>query len=315
MADTKLQELILQGDLIVRVHDAAPPYSPFKLPAALDGFFRTGLGAARAANSALQLAAGDQAGARGRVQQARDRLAGLVRNAFNHVNSVPDEDASEQDRLDALVSLGFEQGELGPVAADPAHVLGIVTAILENNGEVPVLLRMPANITTRLTNWQAVLAANEGIANGGSRGVLTDAKDTARDTLAARISRVRHWLCSCSDEGEQNPELARWGFQPKRAPGDAQPQPKPAAAGPVTWDPATRTLTVAALPDHATRLVAWRKIAGGTPEPSGMSDTESVDAAETAPFVPGSTYELWVTGRNSAGDGPASNKITWTAPV
>ena len=49
--------------------------------------------------------------------------------------------------------------------------------------------------------------------------------------------------------------------------------------------------------------------------PGGMSDNESVDAAETSPFVPGGIYELWVTGRNSAGDGPASNKINWTAPV
>ena len=314
MADTKLQELILQGDLIVRVNIAAPPYSPYKLPTVLDGLFTTSLAAARAANSALQLAAGDQAGARGRVQQSRDRLAGLVRNAYNYVNSVPDEDATEQDRLDALVSLGFEQGALGDLS-DATHLLQIVMDILANNPQLPVLLRVPANIITRLTNWQSVLAANEGIAQGGAREVLTQQKDTARDTLAARISRVRHWLCSCSDDGEQDPELARWGFQPKRNPGDAQPQPKPDAAGPVTWDAATRTLTVAALPAHATRLVAWRKITGGTPEPSGMSDTETVDAAETSPFVPGGIYELWVTGRNSAGDGPASNKIQWTATV
>jgi hypothetical protein len=314
MADTKLQELILQGDLIARVNLAAPPYNPYKLPTVLDGLFTTSLAAARAANSALQLAAGDQTGARGRVQQARERLGGLARNAFNHLNSVPDEDASEQDRMSALVSLGFEQGELG-VLSDPVHLMEIVTGILANNAQLPALLRVPGNIITRMTNWQSVLAANEGIAKGGGRGVLTDQKDTARDTLAARISRVRHWLCSCSDEAEQDPELARYDFQPRRDPGDAQPQPKPAAAGPVTWDAAARTLTVAGLPDHATRLVAWRKIAGGTPEPSGMSDTETVDAAETAPFVPGGAYELWVTGRNSAGDGPASNKIPWTAPV
>jgi hypothetical protein len=314
MADTKLQELILHGDLIAQTNTGIPPYSPYKLPTVLDGLFTASLAAARAANSAVQLAAGDQAGARGRVQQARERLAGLVRNAFNHVNSVPDEDASEQDRMDALVSLGFEQGELGDLA-DATHLMQIVTDILDNSGQLPALLRVPANILTRLVNWKAVLQANEGIAKGGGREVLTDQKDTARNTLAARISRVRHWLCSCSDEGEQNPELARWDFQPKRDPGDAQSQPKPAAAGPVTWDAATRTLTVATLPAHATRLVAWRKIAGGTPEPSGMSHTVSVDAAETSPFVPGGIYELWVTGRNSAGDGPVSNKITWTAPV
>ncbi len=314
MPDTKLQELILQGDLIAQTNTSTPPYSAYKLPTVLDGLFTTSLTAARAANSAVQLAAGDQAGARGRVQQARDRLAGLVRNAFNYVNSVPDEDATDQDRLDALVSLGFEGGALGDLS-DATHLLQIVMDILANNPQLPVLLRVPANITTRLTNWQSVLSANEGIAQGGAREPLTQQKDDARDTLAARIARVRHWLCSCSDDGEADPELARWGFQPKRAPGDAQPQPKPDAAGPVTWDATARTLTVAALPDHATRLVAWRKITGGTAEPSGMSDTESVDAAETAPFVPGGIYELWVTGRNSVGDGPASNKITWTATL
>ena len=312
MADTKLQELILLGDLIALTNGNCPPYNIHKLPEPLAGLFTTSLAAARAANSAVQLAAGDQAGARGRVQQARDRLAGLVRNAFSYVNSVPDEDATDQERLDALVSIGFDGGALGDLS-DVTHLLQIVTDILANNPQLPPLLRVPSNIITRLTNWQSVLSANEGIAQGGTREVLTQQKDEARDTLAARIARVRHWLCSCSDEGETDPELARYGFQPKRAPGDAQPQPKPDAAGPVTWDAASRTLTVAALPDHATRLVAWRKITGGTPEPSGMSDNESVDAAETSPFVPGGIYELWVTGRNSAGDGPASNKITWTA--
>ena len=67
------------------------------------------------------------------------------------------------------------------------------------------------------------------------------------------------------------------------------------------------------VPEHATRFMAWRKVAGSTPEPSGMSDTGTVGAAERSPFVPGGSYELWVTGRNSAGAGTASNKVTWTA--
>jgi hypothetical protein len=314
MADNKLQELILHGDLILRVNAGLPPYNPYKLPASLETALTTSLTAARTSNSAHQLGAGDQAGARPRVEQSRERLGGLARNAFSHVKSVPDEDASEEDKLAALVSLGFEKGELGNLA-DPTHLLKIVGSILANNAQIPALIRVPANIITRITNWKAVLDANEGIAKGGARSVLTDQKDSARDTLAARIARVRHWLCSCSDDGEQDPELARWGFQPRRDRGDAKPQAKPDAAGPVTWDAATRTLSVSALPAHATRLVAWRKIAGGTPEPSGMSESESVDAGQTAPFIPGGVYELWVTGRNSAGDGPESNRIQWTAPA
>lgn len=157
--------------------------------------------------------------------------------------------------------------------------------------------------------------ANEEIASGGPREVLTAQKDAASALLVARIARVRLYLCSCSDLGEQDPYIARYGFQPKRDPGDAQPQDKPDAAGVVTWDAATRLLSVPVMPLHATSLVAWRQPLGGTAEPCGMSETESVNAAETSPFVPGATYDLWVTGRNSVGDGPASNKVRWIAPV
>ena len=76
-----------------------------------------------------------------------------------------------------------------------------------------------------------------------------------------------------------------------------------------------RTLTVTALPEHARRLKAWRKIAGGEWEPCGLSDTTTVDAAETSPFIPGGVYELAVSGYNSAGDGPRSASVSWTAPL
>lgn len=66
MADTKLQEFILHGDLIAQTNTSTPPYSPYKLPTVLDGLFTASLAAARAANSVLQLAASDQAVARGR---------------------------------------------------------------------------------------------------------------------------------------------------------------------------------------------------------------------------------------------------------
>ena len=314
MADTILQEAILHGDLIVRVNTARPPYDIRKLPSWLDADFAAALASARAENSATQLAAGDQAGARGRVKQARDKLAGLVRNASSHIGAVPEEDATEEDKMDALVSLGYEQGQMGQLA-DATHLAQIVDDILANNGTLPPLLRLPAGIITRITNWRGVLTANEEIAAGGPRAVLTDRKDAAKALLQARIARVRLYLCSCSDLGEGDPEIARQGFQPKRAPGDAQPQPKPDAAGTVSYDAASRTLSVAVLPDHATQLVAWRQPVGGTAEPSGMSDSTSVDAAETAPFVPGAAYDLWVTGRNSSGDGAPSNKIRWTAAV
>ena len=64
MADNTIQEAILHGDLIVSVNSTLAPYNPRKLPTWLEGPIVATLGGARAAHSALQLAAGDQAGAR-----------------------------------------------------------------------------------------------------------------------------------------------------------------------------------------------------------------------------------------------------------
>ncbi len=313
--DISLQEAILHADSIIATDDAQAPYSEYKFNAALRSAVAQALAAGRAANSAVQLAAGDQAGASVRVKSARTRLAELCRNAHSGVDAVPtDTDDEEREKIDALVSLGFDQGLLGDLA-ERGHLMAVVDAILANNASLPTAYRVSAAITSRLTNWRAVLVANEGIAKGGSREPLTAAKDAAKTVLFARIARVRLYISSCNDLGEYNPELARYDFQPKRDPGDAQPQPKPGAiTGTPTWDAGARTLTIAALPEHARRLKAWRKIAGGDWEPCGLSDTTTVDAAETSPFIPGGVYELAVSGFNSAGDGPRSASVSWTAP-
>lgn len=316
MADIEIQEGILHGDIIVEADDAQAPYSEYKFTVALRNAVTLALAGARAANSAVQLAAGDQAGASARVHDARTRLADLCRNAHSTIEAIPaDTDAEEQEKIDALVSLGFEGGKLGQLG-DRGHLMAVVDAILANNASLPAAYRVSAAITTRLTNWRAVLLTNEIIARGGSREPLTAAKDAAKVVLFARIARVRLYVSSCNDLGEYNPELARYDFQPKRDPGDAQPQPKPGAiTGTPTWNAGARTLSVTALPEHATRLKAWRKIAGGEWEPCGLSDTTTVDAAETSPFIPGGVYELAVSGYNSAGDGPRSASVSWTAPL
>ena len=109
------------------------------------------------------------------------------------------------------------------------------------------------------------------------------------------------------------PELARIGFQPRRDPGDAQPQPLPGASGAATWNAAARELSVPALPPNATSLRAFRKPAGGEPEPAGVSTTTTVSVTAFAPLTPGVSYEVWIAGHNSRGDGPESNRVTFTA--
>lgn len=308
-----MQEAILHGDLILRVNAERAPYDLQKFPAPLLSVFTTALNAAHGTNASVQLAAGDQAGASGRVGTALERLAGLARNVQSYLKSFSEEDVSPEDLIEALVSLGFEKGELGDLTSAD-HLMGIVNDTLANNGALPPLLRVQATLINRIVNWKGVFEANQELADGGPREVLTSAKNTAKETLLARIARARLYLCSCSDLGERDPEIARYGFQPKRDPGEAQAQAKPDAPGVFTWDGTTRLGTVPALPLHATRVVGWRQIFGGDAEPCGMSETGEVNFAETSPFLPGGKYKLWMTGRNSVGDGPPSNVVDWTAP-
>lgn len=179
--------------------------------------------------------------------------------------------------------------------------------------ELPANLRYPANILTRLTTWLGVLDANKLIAGGDLLQTIIDDKDEKRDGLLKAISRVRYHYCAASDDGEKTVELARIGMQPKRDPGEAQPQPLPGALGTATFQASTRQLTVPAMPDHATFLVAWRKPAGGEAEQAGVSTEPVVGVSDFSPLQAGVTYELWVMGRNSRGSGPESNHVTFTA--
>jgi hypothetical protein len=158
-----------------------------------------------------------------------------------------------------------------------------------------------------------VLESNRVIADGGPRQAVLAARDAVREALRKSNSRVRFFYCHASDDLDQTPELARIGLQPRRDRGDAQPQPLPEAPGAAAWNLATRELSVPALPAHATSLRAWRQALGDDAELAGVSTDTTVSVVGFAPLTPGATYDAWVTGRNSRGDGPASNKTRFTA--
>jgi len=115
----------------------------------------------------------------------------------------------------------------------------------------------------------------------------------------------------------QMPDLAKIGKQPRRPPGGAEPRSRRAgiAPGPATFDAAALTLAVAALPDHATTLRAFRQPAGGTAQLAGTSTTTTVSVVAAGPLTPGVTYDFWLVGHNSQGDGPESNHVTHAVPV
>lgn len=112
---------------------------------------------------------------------------------------------------------------------------------------------------------------------------------------------------------EQQPELVDtvWDVNMLRDPA----QVIPAAPDLPVWTPGTRTLSVLALPEGATRLEFWREGPGGMPEllALGEKGALSVQIAAAITFDVGDLYQLWFQARNSRGSSPASPKVTWLA--
>gem|GEM_PF-3820609 len=53
--------------------------------------------------------------------------------------------------------------------------------------------------------------------------------------------------------------------------------------------------------------------AGGAATVAGVSSTATVSVVGISPLSPGVNYQAWVVGVNSRGEGPASNKLSFTA--
>ena len=216
------------------------------------------------------------------------------------------------DRAGVYEAYGWVNGKVGDLSS-PATVVARVRSAASVTPNVMAAGQYPALLLTRLSNWLAVYDANSSIAGGGSRQTIIDARDTAGTLLAKGLSRVRHFYCSVSDDVDQAPLLKQVGMQPRRDKGAAQADPKPDAPGVVSFDAATRTLQVAALPSHATSLRAYRQAAGGPVELAGVSSNGTVSVSAFSALLPGVTYTFWLAGHNSEGDGPISNKVTFTA--
>ena len=92
-------------------------------------------------------------------------------------------------------------------------------------------------------------------------------------------------------------------------------QPLPAAPAATVWTPGTRTLSTSALPANATRLELWRQAPGGAPEMLLVGESGAlalvVPAAYT--FAAGTTYGLWLQGRNGRGTSAPGPVQSWTA--
>lgn len=308
---TSLEQIEL-AELTQSVDDGRAAGDPFKLPASDRTTLDNRTADLKAKDSATLTSAGDRAAASANLRAALDQLQTLLRDGYNFIQGLGSFAISDADRIGLFTAYGWESGLVGdfndarveslanqaatvtPTIADPAH-------------------RYPAALLTLITAQLAIVNTNQPLATGGTAQGATDARDAALELLLLMNARVRFFYCWASDDLDQTAELAKIGRQPRRDAGAAAAQPLPAAPGPATFDATALSLTVSALPDHATTLRAFRRPAGGTAELAGTSATTTVSLTEIGPLTPGVTYEFWLVGHNSQGDGPQSNYITHVA--
>jgi hypothetical protein len=302
------------ADLILQVDTGRAAGDPFKLPAALSTLVTTRLATAQGKNAAATLADASTVGGSAQKQQAVDKLKDLLRNGFKHIESIPSDDLPDADRAQVFTAYGWKGSVLGDLEnTERLEGLAAEAVTATADATVPTAGKYPATLVTRITNWAGILAAANLLATGGSRQVLIQQRNDARDELHDANMRVRAAYAAASDDGESTPELAKINMQPKRKPGDAKPPPDPAAPGNATFNPATRELTIPAMPAHATFIRSYRQPAGGSAVAAGVSSTPTVSVISIGPLTAGVTYQLWVVGVNSQGEGADSNKVGFTA--
>ena len=133
------------GELIVQVDDVRAAGHPFKLAAELRTLEGTRLTVAKDKYSASLLSGGDEAASAERVAEALDKL----RNGYNFIKGVPEEDISNADRLGAFEAYGWEQGLIGDLSS-PSRVETLAEQTVASVSSVIVAGRYPAAIRTRL---------------------------------------------------------------------------------------------------------------------------------------------------------------------
>ena len=308
---TSLEQIEL-AELTQTVDDGRVAADPFKLPTALRTLLDTRLADLKAKDAATLTSEGDRATASANVRAALDQLQTLLRDGYNFVQGLGSFAITDADRIGLFTAYGWESGLVG--AFSDARIESLANqAITVTPSIADATHRYPAALLTLITAQLAIVNTNQPLATGGSAQGATDARDAALVLLQVVNARVRFFYCSASDETDQSAELVSIGRQPRRDAGAAAAQPLPAAPGPATFDALALSLTVSALPDHATTLRAFRRPAGGTAELAGTSATTTVSLTELGPLTTGVTYEFWLVGHNSQGDGPQSNHVSHVA--
>ncbi len=300
------------AELILAVDDGRAPTDTFKLPAYLRTLVVTRLADLRTKDAATLITEGGRVGGQINVRAALDALNGLLHDGYNFIKGIGSYTITASARAEVFTAYGWVGGEVGDLNDTRVESLARQAADATPGIANPAH-RYPTALLDLIAAQLTILNNNQTAATGGTAQTATDLRDKALKALQTANDRVRFHYCSASDDEDQTPELAKIGKQPRRDRGDAETQPFPGAPGTATFDGAAKTLSRPAPAEGATTLRAYRKAAGGQPELAGTSNGTTVSVVGLGPLTPGVTYELWVAGHNSQGDGPESNHVSHTA--
>lgn len=312
--ETSLQ--IERGELIQTVDDSRDPADPFKLTAAMRSLVDTRLADLSAKDLVTSTSEAGRATASANIRTAFEQLNNLLHDGYNFIKAIPSFEISDADRLGLFTLYGWTSGKIGELNDSRLESLSnlaiAVTPTITNPDH-----QYPPALIGLITAELATVNANQPLATGGTRQAAVQARDAALELMEKANDRVRFFYCSASDDEDQTPELASIGRQPRRDPGDAQGQPLPEAPVGTSFDDVGLTLSLAEMPVHATSIRAYRQPTGGAVEVAGESETTMVSLEENGPLTPDVTYEFWLVGVNSTGEGPESERFTHlvTAPV
>jgi len=305
-------EQIELAELTQAVDDSRVATDPFKLTAATRTLLNDRLANLQALDVATLTTEASRATASANVRTALDQLRTLLKDGFNFIQGLGSFAITDANRLGIFTAYGWESGLVG-VFTD-ARIESLANLALTVTPTIPdPAHRYPAALLALIATQLDIVNANQSAATGGAAQAATDARDLALADLQLMNARVRFFYCQASDDLDQTAELVKIGRQPRRASGDAAPPPLPLAPDTVTFDAIALTLNAPAMPDHATTLRAYRRAAGGSAELAGSSPTATVSVVELSPLTSGVTYDFWLVGRNSQGEGPESNHITHVA--
>ena len=220
MTNKQVEETVRVGKLIRSRDDARNGGDAFKLPAWLKTLHEARLTACLQLDEAQQLATGDRTRSAALKREALERLEQRLRDGYNFIKAIPGyELESEAVRRGIFEAYGWDGGMLGELNGE-GRLLALGRKALATAAVIqPVRARYPQALLDLLGHELGVIAALEPKATVGARRVVTAARNQALEALATANSRVRHYLCACSDETDKSSELATIGFQPRRATG------------------------------------------------------------------------------------------------